>query len=849
MPNLYSIDDLRLLSTPILLSLKKINNINKSKVFSKVTSARKRYFRLKGIKMSDLGGSTGNVAVPSMMSSEDINIGSDVVVKPVNQEIQVIQSIKDTGENVYTNISPSTSSIDTVISKMTSEVENSSFINNLKVERVGSELSELETRIASLAQEMSIYKSNIEQIDLILEKRELGTEVQPELNLSALGPANTLADEYTILVDKTIIGPYIEDLNKFFSQIGLDTSGLPSTTLFDLVYGPPISRKGQFILSEDGLYYDSRASGLPSVTGVIDSSAQLGFGFPPNLGGKGIIYTRKNADELTNTIFDLDNIPDTLEVQKYFDTDRVLQRFIEDKTIHLYDLSGEISELIASGYSPSGATVVNHYLNINSIIELYDQKIKRRKKQLHLAYLSGKFKIIKNKIYELSGTVSSEITNIPINNLSFLRGTGIDPTLQEQMDVFLALGDVKDSVLPIKPLFLVSHPSKSGSVFSNITLSRTGIGDFVHTEDKGVTSITPFVKSLTDDISLDKLVVGYTFLNPNVVTPSSTEFLTKNLKGGSNSCQLVASSTLWAYPSGLSIPKLMGCDYDQGGSYIKLPEITELTDLFYEKDGFTISFWTYLPPLAGVGTTFAADHKHRLVLANENSGNGGQTYYSNKVTARHKNLDLKTRGLVLGFEVNALLKTQFFLRPTVSQNENKGLWGHSVAFLESSGGDRLGFSCSTNSVSSVSAGFYQFTLTGNNKTDSLALYVDGSLVATSSISTVFGTNPPSIPTYINTTDVNLSSFEWSPNTGPKLQSKFTPFVLGGGYTDGTTSGFMGTNTNHDYYPLTQIAGTRPLKSGLEGFLGLFLIYSRPLNTTEVTKLYSRTQDFYKNISI
>jgi hypothetical protein len=117
---------------------------------------------------------------------------------------------------------------------------------------------------------------------------------------------------------------------------------------------------------------------------------------------------------------------------------------------------------------------------------------------------------------------------------------------------------------------------------------------------------------------------------------------------------------------------------------------------------------------------------------------------------------------------------------------------------------------------------------------------------------------------------------------------FTPWIIGGGYTDnipkvpGTNfrpQGFLGSNTNN-YHQQTQkgdsvssitcgtmgeyIVGQHnpPLsggkggtasarrnipRSGLDGFIGSFKIYSRPLNTSEAKVNYDSQKGFFHNI--
>jgi hypothetical protein len=99
----------------------------------------------------------------------------------------------------------------------------------------------------------------------------------------------------------------------------------------------------------------------------------------------------------------------------------------------------------------------------------------------------------------------------------------------------------------------------------------------------------------------------------------------------------------------------------------------------------------------------------------------------------------------------------------------------------------------------------------------------------------------------------LSSFYYSASTvvqntgktlfdnGPKNDTYFTPWIVGGGWTDGIPinpstreGGFMGTRHG--------------LTSGLNGFVGSLKFYSRPLNSSEVLANYNAQKGFFKNIA-
>jgi hypothetical protein len=118
---------------------------------------------------------------------------------------------------------------------------------------------------------------------------------------------------------------------------------------------------------------------------------------------------------------------------------------------------------------------------------------------------------------------------------------------------------------------------------------------------------------------------------------------------------------------------------------------------------------------------------------------------------------------------------------------------------------------------------------------------------TSSYQTVFGTSrsgevfkAPSV-FQTNSFEYNSSSVTSSSvaeiKSGPELNTYFTPWILGGGYTDGNPDGnFMGGEYNGRI-------------SGLRGYLGCTRFYTRPLNEGEVLDNYNATQKFFKNIDL
>ena len=150
----------------------------------------------------------------------------------------------------------------------------------------------------------------------------------------------------------------------------------------------------------------------------------------------------------------------------------------------------------------------------------------------------------------------------------------------------------------------------------------------------------------------------------------------------------------------------------------------------------------------------------------------------------------------------------------------------------------------------VSSSFVLIDITCDPGNDEIKMYADGALVATSSISTVFGVDPKQaleLPSF-----KKRNSFEYSTSTvdgpnsikyGPLLNPFYTPWIVGGGYTDGMYQygNFLGGGEE-------TTGGSRSgIVSGLRGHIGSLKFYSRPLNTSEVLKNYKAQKGFFKNI--
>ena len=152
---------------------------------------------------------------------------------------------------------------------------------------------------------------------------------------------------------------------------------------------------------------------------------------------------------------------------------------------------------------------------------------------------------------------------------------------------------------------------------------------------------------------------------------------------------------------------------------------------------------------------------------------------------------------------------------------------------------------SSTAFGDVSSQFVLVGITCDPKNNEISMYADGNLVATSSLSDVFGVSENGTPSVPNFKQRN--SFEYSSTTvdgpeilkqGPLLNPFFTPWIVGGGYTDGMflRGNFMGGDRGG-------------ITSGLRGHIGSLKFYSKPLDSTEAKKNFDAQKGFFKNIKI
>jgi hypothetical protein len=643
----------------------------------------------------------------------------------------------------------------------------------------------------------------------------------------------------------------------------------PQETIFRLEAGPPRSTTGKFILSVDGLYYDSQTSGIqPALLELATREELLAFGgsspvnpnrwkleHDPNLGGRGVPTTVKELEFYFNSVLDPDKLDNSPYMTNYYDKDELLLTLEGQKDRRVFDVSANIQELIDDGESQ--AVIDNLRQVMLSEASHFQDKINRRKKQVELA--------VKVPTFLGKGSMFTP-GNIPVNDFSYLAGSNFLVDVANQRKITLNQDDVNGVVLPLETKYSEKVETSDPVVLSHILLANVAKGETIPNpeEPSGVTL------QITDRIVEDGLFALYNYLTVETSETSGTDFGVHNSSryGYVYNSQMVGTP-LSLFPNGLGIPFLSGVafpedgssDIDFMGTYAKLPEKNEFKDFLYNPAGATFETWVHVPKLdhAPVGYNLHDNSTlglYRLILANENVGISDTYEPQNNINNLdpHKGSGI-VRGCIFGFtrdrrftqgldpsnnEVdNPIEDLVLVLAPTQSHDSSSAgfianrelncnkdsYYGMTVPVFSTINGK---------SLSSCDNSFVQLSVSISPLEDQVSIYMDGVKLATSSYQSVFPVSrvgevfkAPSIK--------QNNSFEYS--AGPLLDDYFTPWILGGGYTDGLSAGnFMGGEYGGKV-------------SGLRGFLGCTRFYSKPLSSKEILNNYNATQNFFKNISM
>jgi len=658
-----------------------------------------------------------------------------------------------------------------------------------------------------------------------------------------------------------------------------------------LVYGPPRSTRGRYLLSTDGLYYDSQTEeGLePVLLFVTDNQAKLEaaekwkLNFNPNLGGKGDQISSKNFYEWVDTIFDENIIDDSQTLLEHYEKDHFLKVLQGQKEKRILDINKQIETLQNS--NASQAVIDNFKQSILGEVAYNNSKINRRKKQIEIAV----------KAPLVFGKGESPLPGfVPINDFSYLQDCNIALAFDQQKKLVLDQESVSGVVLPLKPTFVVSQVEEASDTISHLYVPEVGLGALI-TDMRNGLNASSVELAISDVITEDGLFAVYNFLNSTTHLPSSTAFSVLNCvtTDDYNNAQLVAPNSTFVFGEsdeatfgigyGLGAAYMQGITRNSGvnpsalGSFVKLPDTAEFQDWLYKKSGASFETWVYAPYIGEFDDSWDAglstSSLYRLILACENTGQAQNALRATDIDKiSYTDGSDYTKGLIMGFtrdkrwypenmaypsnvEPQPANSGGFILAPTVGYDAS------SATFMRKGSIDKNGcysssgwigmfvpFSATTDSGKSLSScgeEFCNLAVTLDYEKDKIHLYLDTELLAVSAVSEVFGSPPThsvNIPTFkkTNSFEYNASSVgPLAPNSlkgGPKLNTYFTPWILGGGYTDGMalTGNFMGGEYNG-------------VNSGLKGYLGSTKFYSKPLQQKEIKFNYSVQKKLYKNL--
>lgn len=674
-----------------------------------------------------------------------------------------------------------------------------------------------------------------------------------------------------------------------FGLSGLNTSaavdpGLDEEGTFRLTFGPPETVTGQYILTKDGLYYDSQSGGLDpvftAISGVVPVGERWKYDYDPNLGGKGEQININSLNKFADNIFDPRRVDDSLGLQEYYDQDHFLQVIKQQRDKLVFDLSGDLQSYIDQ-YGEESSIVLNQKQLIISEIANHNDKLNRRKKQIEVAV----------KAPQIYGGETQPVYapgEVPINDFSYLADYNLQVDLEKQRALVFEQAEVEGIVLPLTPTYVRSSPKPRSLSYEHLSVPTIGKGSIIYSPSS-TDQTNATVLSLTDSIVTDGLFSIYNFLDTNLELPSSTNFQTTNCATDDmyNNAQLVGTSKRNIFVSGLGIPYLEGITRNKStdtaaasalGSFVKLPDSKEYQNLTYSPSGFSMECWVHVPDITDAETGWlsgGASSLTKVLLASENVGI--KEGFSNlDRNGQERDLDLLpnnkgdqlVRGMVCGFtrdrritqlstssnpigfsnsnaDNDPVSSLSFFIAPTISRDASSASFINDRECAEYATFHKMKVDLSATAFGDVSSQFVLVGIACDPQKDEIRMYADGNLIATSSISTVFGVEPKHTPSLPNFKQTN--SFEYSPTTvdgpqvlkqGPLLYDFYTPWTVGGGYTDGM------------YYRGNFMGGDRGgITSGLRGHVGSLKFYAKPLDSTGAKKNFDAQKGFFKNIKI
>tara|TARA_R110002074_G_scaffold40750_3_gene108716 strand:- start:2100 stop:5132 length:3033 start_codon:yes stop_codon:yes gene_type:complete len=339
-----------------------------------------------------------------------------------------------------------------------------------------------------------------------------------------------------------------------------------------------------------------------------------------------------------------------------------------------------------------------------------------------------------------------------------------------------------------------------------------------------------------------------------------------------------------------------------------------IDSLLYNQTGATFEFWTHIPDLGDPGgwnADSSLSSLHRVVMGCENRG-GTLTTSSDEWIVGPQFGNNTVRGLLMGFTRDCRITSgtppsnlpadndltkglMFHMSPTQAVN------GSGITFLGASGDIAFcvdgqtpptgfyGLTVDTSTANSTgetlndcSSSFVMVTVTIDYGSDLASIYLNGDFLKSQSIASTFGrSGPPQIPSMTtlnsfnydiqyengNTLPPNAPLFppnslgyrdfwhwEGPVSEGAGIGISFTPWIIGGGYTDGMHVKSPLHTTDLIEYSEGSNEGMNFMggkwggkKSGLGGFLGSLKLYNRAIKDFEIANNYKAQQGFFETI--
>ena len=263
---------LSLLPTPILAQINMMAMLGKAKANEVIATILRKLTLNTGIIEFDT--ETGTFQFKSIISWMNMDIDQLQALADLGGIIGALQYAASFGAQLYQNIQNITNEVNAIIDclntfKTIKQYEKGVSAASRKTPLDDAQFAATKAELKYATEFVEKCDNLINTISNILLERELNPNLEPKIS--------DCREFDQFLSGTTFCRVTIED-----PEIGADEG------VFRLTYGPPISIDGQYILSKDGLYYDSRTGGLDpafaSISGIVPIGDEWKYEYDPNLG-------------------------------------------------------------------------------------------------------------------------------------------------------------------------------------------------------------------------------------------------------------------------------------------------------------------------------------------------------------------------------------------------------------------------------------------------------------------------------------------------------------------------------------------------------------------------------------